>query len=101
VPLKGFWKTRPTRLARRCSGHAVTSTPSIRMVPASTGNVPAMALRSVDLPDPFVPTTMTNDPSSTERSMPWSARSSFAVAALNVLKICRMSSMVRESGPDA
>src|SRR5205085_5167356 len=36
VPLNGFWNTRPINLARRNSGHAVTSWPAIRRLPLST-----------------------------------------------------------------
>ena len=44
-----------------------------------TENVPATALRSVDLPDPFEPMMLTNWPAGTERSMPLSATTSLGV----------------------
>jgi hypothetical protein len=47
---------------------------------------PATALSRVDLPEPFVPITTTNDPSSMARSTPASARTSFGVSELNVLR---------------
>ena len=46
---------------------------------------PATAFSSVDLPDPLVPMTTTNEPSSIESVTPRSARTSFGVPALNVL----------------
>src|SRR6478672_5458984 len=55
------------------------------MLPESTTNVPAMALSNVDLPEPFVPITITNDPSSIVRSTPCRDRTSFGVPALKVL----------------
>src|SRR5262245_14429459 len=93
VPLKGFWKTRPMSRARRCSGQCVTSRPARRIVPASSGNVPATALSSVDFPDPFVPITTTNDPGSIVKSMPASARTSFGVPSKNVLNALRISNI--------
>ncbi|ARX87991.1 hypothetical protein SMD44_07477 [Streptomyces alboflavus] len=38
--------------------------------PRSTRRVPAIAFRSVDLPEPFSPTTATSCPGSTLRSTP-------------------------------
>ena len=67
VPLNGFWNTRPIIAARRCSGQRVMSAPPRLIVPASTKNVPATALSSVDLPEPLVPMTTTNEPSSMVR----------------------------------
>src|SRR5205085_7300742 len=93
VPANGFWKTRPTSLARLCSGHAVTSSPAIRMEPSSTSKLPATALRSVDFPEPLVPITMRNEPSSIDRLTPRSARTSFGVSAWNVLRMAPTSSM--------
>ena len=86
VPLKGFWKTRPMSVARRCSGQRVTSWPARRMLPRSTRNVPATAFSSVDLPEPFVPMTMTNEPGSMVRLTPCSARTSFGVPGWKVLR---------------
>jgi hypothetical protein len=63
VPLNGFWNTRPTNRARRCSGSRVMFQPSRSMRPSLTKNVPATALRNVDLPEPLVPTTARNPPS--------------------------------------
>src|SRR5437867_12250237 len=56
------------------------------MVPASTGKLPATALSKVDLPDPFVPITITQEPSSMVSSTPQSALTSFDVPGLNVLQ---------------
>ncbi len=81
VPLNGFWKTRPMAEARRCSGQRVTSRPPSRIAPESGGVVPATQFSMVDLPDPLVPMTTTNDPSSTFRSTPASARTSLGVPA--------------------
>src|SRR5262249_30151247 len=64
----------------------------MRMVPSSTGKLPATALRSVDFPEPFVPMTIRNEPSSRARSTPWSARTSFGVSPLKVLRTPRTSS---------
>src|SRR4029450_6353840 len=84
------------RAARRCSGQVVTSTPSSISVPASTGNPPATAFNKVDLPDPLVPMTTTNEPSLIERSTPLSARTSFGVPPLNVLKAPRICSIASD-----
>src|SRR5262249_38403822 len=78
--------------ARLCSGHLVTSSPPMRIVPWSTKNVPATEFSSVDFPDPFVPITITNEPSSISRSIPCSERTSFGVPGLNVLRTPRSSS---------
>src|SRR5690348_14595787 len=92
VPLNGFWNTRPINLARRNSGHAVTSWPAIRTLPLSTKNVPAIAFSNVDLPDPFVPITTTNDPPSSVRSTPCSDRTSLGPPGLNVfVTFCSLS----------
>src|SRR5262245_23431087 len=63
------------------------------MVPASTGKLPATALSNVDFPDPLVPITITQEPSSIVRSIPQSAFTSFEVPGLNVLKTFCSSSM--------
>src|SRR5439155_5615020 len=63
------------------------------MWPESTTNVPAIALSKVDLPEPFVPMTMTHDPSSIITSTPSSERTSFGVPGLNTFEIPRVSSM--------
>ena len=47
---------------RTCSGCLETSVPPSSTVPAVRRNVPAMALSSVDLPDPFEPMMLTNWP---------------------------------------
>src|SRR5262249_11326480 len=101
VPLNGFWKTRPIRCARRCSGQRVTSRPASRIVPASTENAPATALRSVDFPEPLVPTTTRNEPSSSVRSTPRSARTSFGVPWLKVFATPRSSSTATSPQPPA
>src|SRR5207249_1112081 len=64
----------------------------MRMVPSSTKKLPATALRSVDFPEPFVPMTIRNEPASRIRSTPWSARTSFGVSGLKVLRTPRTSS---------
>src|SRR5439155_17928060 len=70
------------------------------MLPESTKNVPAIALSKVDLPEPFVPITMTHDPSSIVTSTPSSARTSFGVPRLKTLEMPCVSSM-RRAGPSA
>ena len=84
LPLIGFWNTRPMSAARRHSGQLVTSRPLRRTVPRSSGRLPAMALSSVDLPDPLTPSTTTNAFASMVRSTPWSATCSFGVPGKNV-----------------
>src|SRR5437016_703466 len=79
--------------ARRCSGHRVTSSPPIRTLPWSTGKAPATAFRRVDFPEPLVPTTITNDPSSMVKSTPCRDRTSLGVPWLKVLRMARSSSM--------
>src|SRR3989442_15008620 len=79
--------------ARRCSGQPVTSWPAIRTLPWSTGNAPATAFRRVDFPEPLVPTTITNDPSSMVKSTPCRDRTSLGVPWLKVLWMARSSSM--------
>src|SRR5947209_8255199 len=93
VPLNGFWKTRPISFARRCSGQREMSWPAMDIAPRSSGNVPATALRSVDFPDPFVPMTVTKDPSSIVSETPLSARTSFGVPAKKVFSTSRNCSM--------
>src|SRR5690348_10132698 len=63
------------------------------MVPESTRNVPATAFKSVDLPEPFVPMMITNDPASNVRLTPCSERTSLGVPALKVLRTCSTLSM--------
>src|ERR1044071_5370872 len=63
------------------------------MAPASTGKLPATALSKVDLPDPLVPITITQEPSSIVRSTPQSAVTSFDVPGLNVLQTFLSSSI--------
>ena len=72
-------------LARLCSARWVTSTPSMVMVPASTGHTPATAFRRVDLPAPLPPMTVTKSPSFKWRDTPFKAVFSLTVPALNVL----------------
>ena len=71
------------------------SCPSRRSLPESTKNEPATAFSNVDLPDPFVPMTMTNEPSSIRRSTPCRARTSFGVPAWKVFRMLSISSMER------
>jgi hypothetical protein len=85
VPLNGFWNTRPMYRARRCSGQCVIVRPASDTVPVSTKNVPATALSSVDLPEPFMPMIVRNDPSSSVNDTSCSAHTSFGVPGLNVL----------------
>src|SRR5688572_10320403 len=63
------------------------------MAPASTGKLPATALSKVDLPDPLVPITITQEPSSMLRSIPQSACTSLDVPGLNVLQTFLSSSI--------
>src|SRR4051794_22856323 len=63
------------------------------IAPPSTKKLPATALSSVDFPEPFVPMTMTNDPSSICSDTPRSARTSFGVPAKNVFCNSRSCSM--------
>src|SRR6185369_10138840 len=62
-------------------------------VPPSTKKLPATALSSVDFPEPFVPITVTNEPSSICRETLRSARTSFRVPAKNVFCRSRSCSM--------
>src|SRR5207253_4417624 len=78
------WNTRPTIEARRCSGQRVTSFPASSIVPRSSGKLPATAFNSVDFPEPFIPMTVTNDPSSICSDTPRNARTSFGVPSKNV-----------------
>src|SRR4029434_4957131 len=93
LPHNGLWNTRPMNRARRCSGQRVTSWPSRWMLPESTKNVPAIAFSSVDFPEPFVPITITNEPSSMVRSTSCKDLTSLGVPALNVFTIFFVSSM--------
>src|SRR3954468_11030332 len=79
--------------ARRCSGQRVTSCPAMEMAPRSTKKLPATALSSVDFPEPFVPMTVTNEPSSICSDTPRRARTSFGVPAKNVFCNSRSCSM--------
>src|SRR4029453_11482047 len=72
--------------ARRCSGQLVTSRVPTRIRPASTGKEPAIAPSRLDLPEPLLPITITNDPGAPSRSMPWGARPSFAGPDAKVLR---------------
>src|SRR5262245_59183055 len=104
VPLNGFWKTRPIIDARRCSGQRVTLRPAMSIEPRSTMKLPATVLSIVDFPEPFVPMTMTNDPSSISSDTPRRARTSFGVPSKNVLRRSRSCSMpfhfLQEHGQD-
>src|SRR3954454_21057168 len=93
VPLNGFWNTRPIMDARRCSGQRVTSFSAMLIVPRYTYKLPATALSSVDFPEPFVPMTMTNEPSSMSSDTPRRERTSFGVPSKNVLRSSRTCSM--------
>ena len=70
MPARGSWKTRPMERLRTYSACLVTSRPPSTTLPAVSGNVPATALSSVDLPEPLEPMMVTNCPAGTSRSMP-------------------------------
>jgi hypothetical protein len=57
-----FWNTMPTR-----SGTPRTGAPSTSKSPPVTGTSPAIALSSVDLPQPLGPTIATNSPAATSK----------------------------------
>src|SRR6188768_2385185 len=80
-------------LARRCSAQRVMLRPATKMRPASTKNVPATALSSVDFPEPLVPMMRRNEPVSSRSETLRSARTSFGVPGLNVLVMSEISSM--------
>src|SRR5882672_302682 len=63
------------------------------MLPSSTKNVPATALRKVDLPEPLVPMMTTQEPGSSVILTPRSEWTSFGVPGLKVFLIERISSM--------
>src|ERR1051325_7540808 len=63
------------------------------IAPWSTKKLPATALSSVDFPEPFVPMTMTNEPSSISSETPRNARTSFGVPSKNVFRRSRSCSM--------
>ena len=63
----GVLKTRPMNCARLYSGIPVTSSPPMKIEPASTGQTPATAFSSVDLPAPLPPMTVTKSPSASSR----------------------------------
>src|SRR5205814_3366367 len=65
----------------------------MEMAPLSTKKLPATALSSVDFPEPFVPITVTKEPSSICSDTPRSARTSFSVPAKNVFCNSRSCSM--------
>src|SRR5258706_8135031 len=56
----------------------------MEMAPRSTKKLPATALSSVDFPEPFVPITVTKEPSSICSDTPRRASTSFRVPAKNV-----------------
>ena len=61
------------------SGSAVTSSPSIKILPEVTGNVPATEFKSVDLPAPLPPIIVIKSPSFTSRFTPFKMCFSFTV----------------------
>src|ERR1044071_5658208 len=69
------------------------SLPAMVIAPRSTMKLPATALSSVDFPEPFVPITMTNDPSSIASDTPRSARTSLGVPSKKVFCTSRSCSM--------
>lgn len=66
-------------LALLNSGSAVTSSPSIKILPEVTGNVPATEFKSVDLPAPLPPMIVIKSPSFTSRFTPFKICFSFTV----------------------
>src|SRR5438034_6419107 len=63
------------------------------IAPRSTRKLPAAAFSSVDFPEPFVPMTMTNDPSSICSDTPRKARTSLGVPSKKVFCNSRSCSM--------
>src|SRR5947209_3856202 len=61
------------------------SCPATEIFPESTMQAPAIALSNVDLPEPFVPSTIRNEPAGTVKETSQSARTSFCVPRLHVL----------------
>src|SRR5215471_3623905 len=61
----GTWVIPPATMASELQ--PVISVPSSRTRPAVGGTMPQMALRSVDLPAPWLPTSVTMSPASTRR----------------------------------
>src|SRR4029077_1701566 len=59
--------------SRAAGGRCDTSRPAISMVPSSCGSRPAIARKSVVLPQPEGPRKQTNSPCATSRSMSFSA----------------------------
>jgi hypothetical protein len=62
------WNTMP--MSRLLVGVDATSTPSIRMLPASTVSSPDRARRAVVFPQPDGPSRATNSPGAMARSIP-------------------------------
>src|SRR5699024_2328206 len=80
-------------LARWYSLRRVTSAPSIKILPSSTGQTPATAFSMVDLPAPLPPMTVTKSPSFRWRERPFRAVFSLTVPGLKVLEMFWISSM--------
>src|SRR5687767_906461 len=62
--------SRPRKTARRSSSSSSKAWPSTRTAPAVGRSIPPTTASSVDLPDPDGPTTLTELPAATSRSMP-------------------------------
>ena len=86
VPARGSWNTRPMERLRTYSRCLVTSRSPSVILPSVSANVPATALSSVDLPEPFEPMMLTNWPAGTSRSTPASATTSLAVPGKKTLR---------------
>src|SRR5262245_17955203 len=67
--------------------------PARLIEPVSTMNVPATAFSNVDLPEPFEPMMIKNEPVSSRSDTPRKARTSFGVPRLKVLAMLEISSM--------
>ena len=93
VPLNGFWKTRPIRDARLCSGHLVMSCPLRLIFPLSVMNEPATEFNNVDLPEPLVPMMMRKSPSLSVTDTFCSAKTSLTLPGWKVLEMFVISSM--------
>src|SRR5208283_3857595 len=66
----GFWKTKPTFLAKAATLVLVVSTPSIQTFPDEGFKSPLKCLTNVDFPAPFCPIIATNSPSVIVRETP-------------------------------
>ena len=88
VPFDGSWNTRPMRRWRIKSFCFVISTPLTTIFPPSTGMVPQIMLSIDVLPEPLLPTTETNCPSSIFKLKSSNRQISLIVPGLYILWIC-------------